>query len=72
MLKNNINNNENKVVEVDLLSQKGLLEKVIRHSSSRVAYELMNIFNKKIFIWDLDDTIVKTTQTASAQLSFSN
>lgn len=65
VLKNNINNNENKVVEVDLLSQKGLLEKVIRHSSSRVAYELMNIFNKKIFIWDLDDTIVKTTQTAS-------
>jgi uncharacterized cofD-like protein len=61
----NLNFKNIKMIETDLISENAISQKIIRHSSEKIGKNLQNIFNKKIFIWDLDDTLINTSEVIS-------
>lgn len=52
-----------KLISVDLLNQKALSQKLIRHDSLKSAKVLQKVFKSRLFIWDLDYTIFDVAKT---------
>lgn len=57
--------NINKIIYQDFINKEALNNGLIRHDSDKVANCINKIINKKLFIWDLDDTIINTSHAIS-------
>lgn len=51
------------VYEKPLLSKYALSKKLVRHDSKLSGQALQNIFNQRLYVWDLDQTILDTEET---------
>ena len=56
-----IDKNKNRIIYGDFINIEAMNNGLIRHDSDKVANCINKIMNRKVFIWDLDDTIINTS-----------